>query len=177
MSASTAQLPAPNTDLIANVFDAVPLPAFVVDHYFNIIEFNLAGAKLLDRVPFAVLRLRGGHHLQCMHSIESPEGGATGACQQCIVKNFVKEVFDEGKACRKIERMQLAREGMTAEVDFLMTVVPISDESEPLALMILDDVGELQALLESKEPAAIPASSSPDSTGPVKVPGRKTDNS
>jgi hypothetical protein len=128
-------------------------------------------------VPFAVLRLRGGHHLQCMHSIESPEGGATGACQQCIVKNFVKEVFDEGKACRKIERMQLAREGMTAEVDFLMTVVPISDESEPLALMILDDVGELQALLESKEPAAIPASSSPDSTGPVKVPGRKTDNS
>jgi hypothetical protein len=38
----------------------------VVDHDFNIIDFNLAGAKLLDRVPFAVLRLRGGGQLQCI---------------------------------------------------------------------------------------------------------------
>jgi hypothetical protein len=111
MSASPAQLPAPNTDLIANVFDVLPLPAFVVDHDFNIVDFNLAGAKLLDRVPFAVLRLRGGDQVQCIHSIETGDGDATPACQECIVKNFVKEVFDEGKACRKTERMRLTREG------------------------------------------------------------------
>jgi PAS domain-containing protein len=177
MSPSPSPLPAPNTDLIANVFDALPLPAFVVDHDFNVIDFNLAGARLLDRIPFAVLRLRGGDQLQCIHSIETAEGAATQACQECIVKNFVKEVFDEAKACRKTGRMRLTREGKPADVDLLITVVPIPDESEPLALLILDDVGELSALLESKGRPATPASSSPDSKARAKAPGRKTDNS
>ena len=176
MSASPAQLHAPNTDLIANVFDVLPLPAFVVDHDYNIVDFNLAGARLLDRVPFAMLRLRGDDRLQCIHSIGN-EGGATQACPECIVKNFVKEVFDNGKTCRKTERMRLTREGKAADVDFLITVVPIPDEPEPLALLILDDVGELSTLLESKERSATPASSSPDSKGRAKAPGRKTGNS
>jgi hypothetical protein len=177
MSPSTSILPAANTDLIANVFDVLPLAAFVVDHDFNVIDFNFAGAKLLDRVPFAVLRLRGGDRLQCIHSIETADGAATQACQECIVKNFVKEVFDDAKVCRKIGRMRLTREGKAAaEVDFLITVVPIPDESEPLALLILDDVGELSSLVESKGRPATPASSSPGSKAPVKARGRKTGN-
>jgi len=178
MSASPSPLPAPNTDLIANVFDVLPLPAFVVDHDFNVIDFNLAGARLLDRVPFAVLRLRGGDRLQCIHSIETAEGAATQACQECIVKNFVREVFDEAKSCRKTAQMRLTRQGKAAaEVDFLITVVPIPDESEPLALLILDDVGELCALLESKGRPATPASSFPDSKARAKALDRKTGNS
>jgi PAS domain-containing protein len=177
MSASPSPLPAPNTDLIANVFDAFPLPAFVVDHDFNIIDFNLAGARLLDRVPFAVLRLRGGEQVQCIHSIETADGAATAACEDCIVKNFVREVFAQATACRKTGRLRLTREGKAADVDLLITVAPIPDESEPLALLILDEVGELSALLESKGRAATPASSSPDSKARAKAPGRKTGNS
>jgi|HubBroStandDraft_1064217.scaffolds.fasta_scaffold00423_16 hypothetical protein len=178
MSPSLSLLPAPNTDLIANVFDVLPLPAFVVDHDFNVIDFNLAGARLLDRVPFAVLRLRGGDRLQCIHSIETGEGAATQACQECIVKNFVKEVFDEAKSCRRTQRMRLTREGKAAaDVDFLITVVPIPDESEPLALLILDDVGELSSLLQAKDHPATPASSSPDSKARATAPGRKRGNS
>jgi hypothetical protein len=155
----------------------LPLPAFVVDHDFNVIEFNLAGARLLDRLPFAVLRLRGGDRLQCIHSVESAEGADTQVCQECIVKNFVKEVFDGAKACRKTERMRLTRDGKAADVDFLITVVPIPDESEPLALLILDDAGELSALLEPRGHPATPASSSPDSKARARAHGRKKDSS
>jgi hypothetical protein len=176
MSPSPSPLPAPNTDLIANVFDALPLPSFVVDHDFNIIDFNLAGAKLLDRVPFAVLRLRGSGQLQCIHSTETADGGVTEACPECIAKNFVREVFDEANACRRTGQVRLTKEGKMAEVDFLITVVPIPDEPEPLALLILDDVAELSALLELKG-RATPASSSPDSKVRAKAPGRKTGNS
>jgi hypothetical protein len=128
-------------------------------------------------VPFAVLRLRGGDRLQCIHSVESAEGAATQACQECIVKNFVKEVFDGANTRRKTERMRLIRENQTAEVDFLITVVPIPDESEPLALLILDDAGELSALLEPKGGPASPASSSPDSKARAKAHGRKKGSS
>jgi PAS domain-containing protein len=177
MSASPAPLPTPNTDLIANVFDALPLPAFVVDHDFNIVDFNLAGARLLDRVPFAVLRLRGGEQVQCIHSAEAADGAATQACEECIVKNFVREVFSQAQASRNTGRLRLTREGKAADVDFLITVAPIPDESEPLALVLLDDAGELSALLEAKDRPAIPASSSPDSKARAKARGRKTGNS
>jgi PAS domain-containing protein len=178
MSASPALLPATNTDLIANVFDALPLPAFVVDRDFNVIDFNLAGAKLLDRVPFAVLRPRGSDRLQCVHSIETEDEDSAHACQECIVKNFVKEVFENANARRKIGRTRLTREGQApAEVDFLITVAPITDELEPLALLVLDDLEELRALLDPNGPLATPASSSPGSTAPAIAPGRKTGNS
>jgi hypothetical protein len=171
MSPCAFPLPVPNTDLIANVFDALPLPAFVVDHDCNVIDFNLAGAKLLDRVPFAVLRLRGGEQLQCLHSIATGDDEAAQACQECIVRNVMRQVFDEPKACRKTRRLRLTGAGKPADVDFLITVAPIPDESEPLALLILDDAAELSNLL------AIPVSSSPDSKARAKARGRKKGNS
>jgi hypothetical protein len=38
--------------------------------------------------------------------------------------------------------------GKETEVEFLITVAPIADESGPMALLILDDAQELSALLE-----------------------------
>jgi len=177
MSASPSLLPAPNTDLIANVFDALPLPAFVVDHDFSIVDFNLAGAKLLDRVPFAVLRLRGGDQLQCIHSTEAADDAAAEPCQECIVKNFVREVFGQTQARRNTGRLQLTNDGKKSDVDFLITVVPIPDESEPLALLLLDDAPSLSALLHQQGHPVSPASSFPGSKGPAKEPGRKKDSS
>jgi PAS domain-containing protein len=177
MSASPSLFPAPNTDLIANVFDALPLPAFVVDHDFNIVDFNLAGAKLLDRVPFAVLRLRGGDRLQCIHSAEAADAEAMEPCRECIVKNFVRTVFGQTQARRNTGRLRLTNDGKTEDVDFLITVAPIPDESEPLALLLLDDAAALWALLHAKARPASLASSSPGSKVPAKVRGRKTGNS
>lgn len=177
MSPSPAPLPAPGTDLIANVFDALPLPAFVVDHDFNVIDFNLAGAKLLDRIPFAVLRLRGTEQQQCLHSTEGADGLATAACQECLVKNFVREVFGETKSCRKTGRLRLTDDGTAADVDFLITVASIPDESEPLAVLILDDTAELSTLIAPKHRSTTPVSSSPDSKARVRARAHKTGNS
>jgi hypothetical protein len=177
MSPSPAPLRAPNTDLLANVFDVLPLPAFIVDRDFNIIDFNLAGSGLLDRVPFAVLRLRGGEQVQCVHSIETTEGAAIAACQDCVANNLVREVLGQADARRRTGRMRLRGEAETAEVDFLITVAPIADESEPLALVILDDAAELSALVAPKVQSATPASSSPSSKARAKARGRKTGSS
>jgi len=176
MSASASLLPASTTDLIANVYDALPLPSFVVDRDFNIVDFNLAGARLLDRVPFAVLRLRGGGELQCIHSIETADGDAAEPCQECIVKNFVRAVFSQTQARRDIGQLRLVNEGKAGDMQFLITVAPISGEPEPLALLVLDDAAELSALRQSKRPRASPASSSPNSKARAKAPFRKKGN-
>jgi len=175
VSASLSSLSAPNTDLIANVFDAMPLPAFVVDREFQIVDFNLAGARLLDRMPFAVLRLRGGDGLQCVHSSE--QNGIAEPCTECMVRNFVRDVFSQSKTRRSTRKLRLTHGGSTSEVSFVVTVAPIPDEAEPLALLLLDDAAELSALLPAKGGPAAITSSSPDSKAPAKELDRKKGNS
>lgn len=177
MSPSVSQLTAASTDLIANVFDALPLPAFIVDRDFNIIDFNLAGARLLDRVPGAVLRMRGCDRLQCTHSIETAEGAFAQACGDCIVKNFVREVFAEATASRSTKRLRLTSDGRVSDVDFLITVAPVVEDTEPLALLLLDNAEELSAVLQSTAGTPTPASSSPDSKARVKEPVRRMGSS
>lgn len=177
MSACPSPLPVCDTDLICSVFDALPLPAFVVDHEFCVIDFNVAGARLLERVPFALLRLRGDERVQCVHSTGTGDDESVDACHECVVGNFVREVFDFGKPVRKPGRLRLTRGGKTADLDFVITVAPIPDDAEPLALLILDDAGELSALVESRTPGISPASSSPGSKDPATAPGHRTDNS
>jgi len=162
--------------LIANIFDVLHSAAFVVDRDFNIIDFNLAGARLLDRAPFAVLRLRKGKQVLCMHTLDT-EGETAEACPECVGKNFVREIFCQASAHRSIGRLHLLTEGKLAHVDYVITVAPVADETEPLALVVLDDAAELSALLESARPPLTPASSSPDSKAHAKARGRKTDNS
>lgn len=119
---------------------------------------------MLERVPFALLRLRGGEQVQCIHSNEDETGDVSEACQDCVTGNFVREVFEEGLPVRKAGRIRLTRAGKQSDLDFVVTVAPILDEQQPLALLVMDDAGELSNLVDSRAAQASPASSSPDST-------------
>jgi PAS domain-containing protein len=159
------------TDLLANVFDALPLPALVVDAEARIIDFNFTATRMLEQVPFAALRPGVGEALHCIHSTESLGGcGHSEACADCVIRNSVRDVFNHGKPSRKVARIALTRDGLQTRVDFLITVAQVPGESEPLALLILDDAAELSALLT-------PASSSPGSRDRGTAPGRKTGSS
>ncbi len=173
-----APLPSYDTDPLAAVFDALPAAALVVDSDVRIVDFNLAAAGLLERVPFAVLRPLAGEALACIHSAEAPEEcGHAPACQDCVIRNSVRAVFDGAKACRGVGRMELGRGGATSAADFLVGVTPIPNESEPLALLILEDAAALSRLLRAGRRTATPASSSPDSKARGRARARKTGNS
>lgn len=158
------------TDLLANVFDALPLPALVVDAEVRIIDFNFAATRMLEQGPCATLRPGVGEALHCIHTIGCLGCGHSEACVDCVIRNSVRDVFNHGKTGRKVARLTLTRDGRQTQVDFLITVAQVPDESEPLALLILDDAAELSALLT-------PVSSSPGSRARETAPGRKTGSS
>ena len=56
------------------LFDAMPMPVFVVDKDVCIFDYNAAAARLLGKDKKLVIRRRGGEVLNCVHSMESPEG-------------------------------------------------------------------------------------------------------
>lgn len=168
MIENLTELPGTGADLIACVFDALPLAAFVVDPDFHIVDFNLAGARLLERLPHATLRLRGCDRPHCVHTIETDEDGGDQPCRDCIVNNFVRDIFEGIQAFRKIGRLRLNTAGKPAYADFLITVVPVEEDSIPLSLLMVDDVAELTASL---------ASFSPDSKARAKAPARRMGSS
>ena len=88
----------------------------------------------------------------------------------------MRQAFSQTESTRNTGRLRLTSEGRIDDVDFLITVAPIPDESEQLALLLLDDAGALSAVIHPQQSAVSPVSSSPGSKAPATVPGRKKDN-
>ena len=181
MSACPSPWPLPDIDFHAKLFDSLPFPAFVVDRDVSIIDFNLAAARLLEIVPFVVLRPSAGEVLHCIHSVETPEGcGHSASCHDCVIRNSVREVCAAGAPLgRRAGRLRLNLAGQPVDADFLVTVAPIPDEHEPVALLMLEQISERAAILDKlpPAPATSPASSSPGSTARARSRARKTGNS
>lgn len=130
------------------VFDALPAPTFVVGDDVCIIDFNFAAAKFLNRVPGDWIGQRGGEVLKCVHAVETLEGcGHAPACSDCTLRNSMNEAFGTGKTVRRVCRMDLERDAKTTAVDFLVTIALIESEAEAVALLMLEDVSELAALV------------------------------
>jgi hypothetical protein len=116
-----------------------------------IIDFNLAAASLLKRVPGETVGQRGGEVLRCVHAAETPGGcGDAAACSDCTLRNSTKEAFSTGKTVRRVGRMDLTRDTKTTPVAMLVTVAPIESETESVALLMLEDMNELAALYLAK---------------------------
>ena len=73
------------------MFDAMPMPVFLVDADASILEYNAAAGQLLGRKKETVLRRRFGDVLHCLHATESPDGcGRSPSCPDCVVRQSVQ---------------------------------------------------------------------------------------
>jgi len=129
------------------VLNAIPSPVLVVDDDVRIVDLNHAAAQWLNAHPSAVLKLRGGEALHCIHASETPGGcGAAPACYDCVVRNSVREAYAGKQAIRKTYPMHLTIDGKTEDVNILVTTAPIDYNNERLVLLVLEDISELVSL-------------------------------
>jgi hypothetical protein len=134
-------------DFLRAVLDANPNFMFVVDEDVRIIEFNRAAGQFLSAGRDQVLRQRGGDVLHCLHSTESPEGcGHAPYCQTCVVRNSVKEAFRGQEVIRRKTRLELLSNGAKKEVFALITASPFHYEEKQLALLVIEDISELEEM-------------------------------
>ena len=73
------------------LFDAMPMPVFVVDEDVTILEYNTAASKLLAKGRQEWLGRRSDHVLHCVHSEDVAEGCGHGpACLDCVLRESVR---------------------------------------------------------------------------------------
>lgn len=73
------------------MFDAMPMPVFLVDADASILEYNAAAAELLGSKKSLFLNRSIGEVLDCIHAAEGPDGcGSAAACPKCGVRHSIR---------------------------------------------------------------------------------------
>jgi len=128
------------------VYDAVPAPILVVDQDVVIIDHNLAAGELLATLGGEKGR-RAGEALHCLHASETPQGcGRSPSCPDCVVRGSVNACFQRGGVTRQKARLDLCGGDEPAPAYLLVTAAPMEYQGRGLALLILEDIGELVEL-------------------------------
>jgi PAS domain-containing protein len=100
------------------LFEAMPMPIFIVDQEVTIFEQNAAASRLSGPKAGEPGR-RIGQALHCVHAmLDHQQCGEAQACADCVVRNSVKTAARGESVSRLWARMELVREGKKAKVNF-----------------------------------------------------------
>ncbi len=127
------------------LFDAMPMPVFVVDRDTSLLEYNSAAAQLLGQDKGMILRRRSGDVLHCLHSTEVLGGcGAAPACADCVVRRSVRAAYQGKRVTRQSARLELVIEGRATDVDVRVSCHPLKYEGHSFVLLILEGLNDTQ---------------------------------
>ena len=129
---------------LRNVFDAIPAVLVIVDSDVQILHLNSAAATTLGLDIRKIYDQKGGDALGCIHSTSTPGGcGKSPSCEECVIRNSVKEAILGNKVHRKAARMEMDRGGIRTELHLLVSTAPFQFEEKNYVLLTIEDVSEL----------------------------------
>ena len=129
------------------IFDAIPIPVFVVDDDVRILDLNGAAVQFCGQERDAIYRRRGGHVLHCLRSLDVPEGCGRGpACQSCVIRNSVKHSLLGQTVSRKRMILHVVHELGTREMQVLVTACPMPAGTDARAVLMMEDITSLSTL-------------------------------
>ncbi|MEI7808477.1 MAG: PAS domain-containing protein [Verrucomicrobiota bacterium] len=123
------------------IFDALPLPAFIVDEDVRILDFNPAAEKLLGFAPKSALRRRGGEVFHCVQ-VGKAGCGKSKSCKNCAIRNSVADAIKGLNTRRKFCQPELRDSRGVVLVSLFVTASLLPETSPPQALLVLEDVAE-----------------------------------
>lgn len=125
------------------LFDAMPMPVFVVNKDMCVFDYNTAASRLLHKNRKFIIQRRGGEVLNCVHSMEGPgDCGSTPACRDCVVRNSVQTAARGRRVIRRWAQMQLVRKGRTARVKLRVSCQPFNYGRSTFILLILEGLND-----------------------------------
>lgn len=123
------------------LFDAMPMPALLVDDNVSILEYNSAAARLLDKDKADVLNERCGAALCCIHSQEASGGcGHSPACADCVIRQSVRAAMEGAHVARRTASLELLARGRSRRVEVRVSAHPLNYRHQKFVLLLLEDL-------------------------------------
>jgi PAS domain-containing protein len=136
----------PVPDFLRTILDTVHAMLFVVDEDVKVLECNLAASKIFDEDRKALLRLKCGEIFHCLNALEGEGCGQTPACRACVVRNSVNAAFRGQSVVRRRCRMERIEGHERKEFFGLIDVSPFVFNGVRMALLQIEDLGEILEL-------------------------------
>lgn len=125
------------------LFDAMPLPVFVVDQDVNVLECNAAAAGLFKPGRHTGKQRKAGDILHCLHTTESPKGcGGATACSDCGLRAAVRAASRGQSVTRQWAEMELIRRGRTVKVELRVSCQPFTYDRSAFVLLVLEGLND-----------------------------------
>ena len=131
----------PNGQHWQAIFDALPLPTFIVDEDVRILSFNAEAEKLLGIAPKSSLRRRGGEVLHCIYA-ETAGCGKSKLCNNCLIRNSIKDAVHGLNTRRKLHQAELRGSRGAVPVSLFVTTSLLPETTPPQVLLVLENVTE-----------------------------------
>ncbi len=131
----------------STIFESIPGGILIMDQDRRVQAIN----KVLERT-FGISRAEvfnklTGDALRCIHAFETPEGcGYSDYCQSCQIRNTALEALAGNHIYRNKSRVELLVDGKVQEMVLLVSAAPIEYEGKKQAIVILEDITELNQL-------------------------------
>ena len=124
------------------LFDAMPMPVFVVNRDISVLEYNAAAGRLFGAGPSSLDR-RGGDVWQCLQAASAPDGcGHAAACEHCVVRESVRQAAEGQQVTRRWTEMELMLKGVPAKVSVRVTCQAFTYKRNSLVLLILEGLND-----------------------------------
>ena len=132
---------------LKTLFQGIPCGVLVVDRDRRVRAVNRILQQTFGVTQAEVISKRGGEALRCVHAFESPQGcGYADHCENCQVRNAALEALAGRPISRSKAEVTLRAGDKVRNVLLLVSTAPIDYAGERLAIVILEDITELNAL-------------------------------
>jgi hypothetical protein len=131
----------------ADVFNALPIPAFLVDEDVRIRDSNTAAITAFGLSKQAIHKRRGGEVLHCLHSRDVPGGcGRAPACKACVIRNSVTDSLKGIITARRRMKFEVRTGSQRTELELLISASPLAPPAEKAVLLMVEDITEMSKL-------------------------------
>lgn len=125
------------------LFNAMPMPVFVVDKDVSILEYNTAAADLLGKKKHSVLLKRCGDVLECLNAEATPEGcGRAPDCCECVVRKAVGAAFRGRAVNRKLAQVPWLGKGKGNKMNLRVSAHPVDYDQQKFVLLMLEGLND-----------------------------------
>lgn len=136
--------PTPNHLPDRTIFNAIPIPAFMVDNDLRILDMNDAASQFCGQSLNLVYKLRGGEVLGCLNSTVGCGRGSE--CQGCVIRNSVELSIQGQSISHRVVNLRLSHGMKVTELQVLITASPLPDGIEKRSLLIIESIPGISEL-------------------------------
>jgi PAS domain-containing protein len=125
------------------MFDAMPMPVFLVDADASILEYNAAAGQFLGPKKQTFLRRRFGDVLRCLHATESPDGcGSSPSCPKCVVRTSVQAASRGQRVVRRRATLERLIDHKRTTVSLRVGCHPFTYEGHAFNLLVVEGLND-----------------------------------